>query len=44
MPPPSDGTRWTGVKSLGVGGYGIAGLWVQVDEAGNIQDVSVFRR
>jgi hypothetical protein len=32
--------EWHGVKVLGVGGYGAAGLWVQVDSMDRIVDVS----
>jgi len=30
---------WSGVCFLGAGGCGAAGLWVELDEAGNISDV-----
>lgn len=33
------GRRWRGVRRLGKGGFGIAGLWVQVDMADRIIDV-----
>jgi hypothetical protein len=33
-------TRWRGVKFLGAGGYGIAGLWLELDESQNVINVS----
>jgi hypothetical protein len=41
IPPPNDDSNWHGIKLLGSGGYGVAGLWVQADEANNICDVRV---
>lgn len=35
-----DESRWHGVKFLGAGSYGAAGLWVQVDATNVITDVS----
>jgi hypothetical protein len=41
IPPPNNDSNWHGIKLLGSGGYGLAGLWVQADEANNICDVRV---
>jgi hypothetical protein len=35
----NDDSRWTGVRFLGEGGYGKAGLWVETDDNGIITDV-----
>jgi len=35
-----DHQRWHGVKLLGRGGYGIAGLWTRTDQTNQIIDVS----
>jgi len=39
MPSPNDDSRWHGIKTLGFGSYGAAGLWVEADAANNIRDV-----
>jgi hypothetical protein len=44
MPSLSDGSHWHGVRTLGVGGYGAAGLWIQTDAAGNVRDVDLSSR
>jgi hypothetical protein len=35
-----DEKNWQGVHILGVGGYGVAGLWLALDSSNNITDVS----
>jgi hypothetical protein len=35
-----NGANWHGVKFLGAGGYGSAGLWVEIDHNRNIRRVS----
>jgi hypothetical protein len=39
MWPGADETDWRGVKFLGVGTYGRAGLWCRIDDNGNIVQV-----
>jgi len=41
MPPPNDNSRWHGIKLLGSGSYGAAGLWAEADAANNIRDVCI---
>jgi hypothetical protein len=41
MPLISDSSRWHGIKLLGFGSYGAAGLWVEADAANNIRDVCI---
>lgn len=36
--------NWVGMETLGVGGNGVAGLWVRQDDAGNIIDRMVCKR
>ncbi|KAG9193994.1 hypothetical protein G6011_04029 [Alternaria panax] len=43
MPPPSDESHWHGMKLLATGGYGAAGLWVEVDATNNISDRMVIK-
>lgn len=38
--PEADENSWHGIRFLGAGSFGCAGLWVHVDEANNITDVS----
>lgn len=38
--PHGDPEEWVGVKYLGGGSYGSAGLWIKVNEVGTIVDVS----
>jgi hypothetical protein len=40
MNTEADEVRWHGVKLLGAGGYGVAGLWLELDDEKNITDVS----
>jgi hypothetical protein len=40
MHPSNDENGWRGVKTLGVGRYGAAGLWIKSDTKNNIEDVS----
>jgi hypothetical protein len=39
-----DETRWHGVRFLGSGSYGAAGLWVQVNSENIIEDVRSYTR
>jgi hypothetical protein len=39
MWPETDETNWRGVKFLGAGTYGRAGLWCRIDDNGNIVQV-----
>jgi hypothetical protein len=41
MPLLSDSSQWHGIKLLGFGSYGAAGLWVEADAANNICDVCI---
>ncbi|KAI4635872.1 hypothetical protein J4E83_000826 [Alternaria metachromatica] len=43
MPPPNDNSRWHGIKLLGSGSYGAAGLWAEADAANNIRDRMVIK-
>ncbi|KAF2251082.1 hypothetical protein BU26DRAFT_276091 [Trematosphaeria pertusa] len=43
MWPTDDESRWHGVRFLGQGSYGSAGLWVRVDDTNTIIDVSLTR-
>jgi hypothetical protein len=38
--PDADESMWHGTRTLGVGGFGAAGLWLQMDVTNNVIDVS----
>jgi hypothetical protein len=40
MNPEDEERSWHGAQVLGAGGYGVAGLWLELDSANNITDVS----
>jgi hypothetical protein len=38
----ADESTWHGTKTLGIGGFGAAGLWLQMDAMNNVVDVNSF--